>query len=123
MLAVDGVVTYEGKPIDEAQVVFHPLDAMAAPDNRPLGITDEQGHFRLTTFEANDGAPTGTYKVTVSWQDRVLVGEEAIRSGKSLIPVVYNDPAKTPLEHTVSKDQPQTLQLALVKKPVAAPMK
>ncbi len=123
MLAVEGIVTYEGKPIDEAQVVFHPLDATAAPENRPLGITDDQGRFRLTTFDANDGAPIGAYKVTVSWQDRVLVGEESTRSGKSLIPAVYSDPVKTPLEHTVSKDQPQTVQLSLLKQPAAAPKK
>ncbi len=123
MLAVTGVVSYEGKPIDEAKVVFHPVDTSTAPDHRPLGITDEQGRFRLTTFDANDGAPMGTYKVTVSWQDRVLVGEEVTRSGKSLIPIVYNDPATTPLQHTVSEDQAQTIQLVLVKQPLVAPKK
>lgn len=123
MVPVEGVVTYEGQPADEAQVAFHPVDTAAAPANRPLGITDEQGRFRLTTLAADDGAPVGRYKVTVTWRDRLLVGEESTRSGKSLIPVLYNDPVKTPLEHEVRLDDPQPVQLTLMKQPVVAPKK
>ncbi len=121
IVPVDGIVTLEGQPIDEAQVVFHPVDPTAAPVNRPVGITDTAGHFRLTTLSANDGAAIGTYKITISWQERMMVGEESTRSGKSLISAVYTDPVRTPLEHTVSADQPQRLKLELFKKPPVAP--
>ncbi|MEO2090876.1 MAG: carboxypeptidase-like regulatory domain-containing protein [Gemmataceae bacterium] len=62
--AVTGRVLDGSKPLAHATVVFHPLDeADAAP--KPRGKTDETGTFRLTTYDADDGAPVGKYQVTV----------------------------------------------------------
>jgi hypothetical protein len=58
---VHGTVTYRGKPVVGASVEF-----LTPGASRPAtGVTDESGHFRLTTFEADDGAVLGTHVVTV----------------------------------------------------------
>jgi hypothetical protein len=58
---VSGQVTYLGKPIAGATVVFL---CPGAP--RPaVGTTDASGTYQLTTFEPNDGAVVGTHVVTV----------------------------------------------------------
>jgi hypothetical protein len=58
---VSGKVTYRGKPVAGATVVFL---CTGAP--RPaVGTTDASGMYQLTTFEPNDGAVVGTHVVTV----------------------------------------------------------
>jgi hypothetical protein len=58
---VKGKVTYQGKAVNDATVVFL---CPGAP--RPaIGTTDDQGNFQLTTYEANDGAMIGMHTVTV----------------------------------------------------------
>jgi hypothetical protein len=54
-------VTYRGQPVAGASVAFL---ASGAP-RLAVGLTDEAGSFRLTTFEPNDGAIPGTHVVTV----------------------------------------------------------
>jgi len=34
---------------------------------RPSGMTDDQGIFKLTTYETHDGAPAGNYAITFRW--------------------------------------------------------
>src|SRR5947209_14430231 len=46
-----GVVRYQGKPLEGAQVTFtHTTSTISA-----LGHTDAEGRFTLTTFELDDG--------------------------------------------------------------------
>jgi hypothetical protein len=64
---VHGTVLYDGKPIKNAVVTFHPKSG----DNnamRPTGVTDEHGVFSLST-QKDTGAPAGEYLVTVLWLD------------------------------------------------------
>ena len=54
-----GVVTYRGKPLPNAEVVF-------APENQgrvASATTDENGRFRLGTFAPGDGALVGKHRV------------------------------------------------------------
>ena len=59
---VAGTVTYQGKPVEGASVVFSP-DGQGRPAS---GKTDASGRFQLTTLEANDGALPGKYQVAIS---------------------------------------------------------
>jgi hypothetical protein len=62
---VEGHVLAAGKPVARAQVAFHPING--PPDAaRPVGQTDEQGRFTLTTQVGGDGAPAGEYRVAVT---------------------------------------------------------
>lgn len=58
---VKGTVKLKGQPLANAVVTFYPVQGRPA-----AGTTDEQGAFFLSTHQSQDGAPAGSYKVTVS---------------------------------------------------------
>ena len=61
--AVEGTVTYQGKPVEGARVTFYP------PNNRPAGgTTDVEGKFSLMTFSQDDGVILGECSVAISKQ-------------------------------------------------------
>jgi hypothetical protein len=60
---VSGTITYKGKAVEKANVVFIP--AGSAPRSA-TGQTDGQGNFKLTTFDTNDGAIVGEHTITIS---------------------------------------------------------
>lgn len=63
VIKVTGTVTYQGKPVDGASVMFSPTGATGRAAS---GRTDASGRFELTTLNANDGALAGSYKVAIS---------------------------------------------------------
>src|SRR4051812_7091247 len=58
---VSGTVVRQGQPVPEATVLFEPSSGTTAA----VGQTDSNGRYRLTTFELNDGAVPGDYKVAI----------------------------------------------------------
>jgi uncharacterized CHY-type Zn-finger protein len=60
----EGMVFYKGKPAVGAVVTLIPEDKR--DHYFPWGKVREDGSFRLTTYEPDDGAPAGRYKVTIS---------------------------------------------------------
>ena len=61
MYPVSGKVLYMGKPTPGARISLHPLDeANKSARVRPSGIVQEDGSFRITTYQTHDGAPAGT---------------------------------------------------------------
>jgi hypothetical protein len=56
-----GVVTYNGKPLSSAEVVFAP----EGQGRVASATTDESGRFRLGTFRPGDGALAGKHRVAV----------------------------------------------------------
>jgi len=58
---VSGLVHYKGQPVADATVLFEPVGSTPAA----TGKTDASGRYQLTTFDANDGAVPGEYKVMV----------------------------------------------------------
>jgi hypothetical protein len=66
---VTGKVMVKGQPAEGAEVVFYPVtaevDGVKIPG--PAATTDANGVFRLRSYEAEDGAPAGEFKVTVVW--------------------------------------------------------
>ena len=58
---VKGTVKYKGKPVSGAIVSL----AMEGAARGATGTTDDNGNYKLTTFDTNDGAIVGTHKVTV----------------------------------------------------------
>jgi hypothetical protein len=99
---VRGRVFLDEKPLAQAQVVLHPVQETSPPHPKPLGITDQDGYFQLTTFKTHDGAPEGSYRITVELRAMRLVGEEQIRAGQSLLPARYSQPAKSGLTCVVT---------------------
>jgi hypothetical protein len=94
-----GTVLLDGKPVANVTVFLHPPAGEPDPV-RPLGMTDAEGVFKLTTYEAHDGAPAGDYVVTLMYEplDSPLVRR---KGKKPEIPAKYTTPETSPLRATV----------------------
>jgi hypothetical protein len=103
---------YEGKPAPGAVVILHSTDD-AANACRPRGRADTAGEFELTTYQAGDGAPAGTYVVTVEWRQ---AGDHP-EQGTELLPPVYGDPRTSKLRVTVTTGDNEPLVLRLKARP------
>jgi len=116
---VSGTVTYDGKPLAEATVVFSPVGEQQAA----VGRTDARGNFRLTTFKDGDGAIPGNYKVGITCvhTEGPLPGtnlDEVIPTIKetSIIPVKYGNFEKSGLTTEVLAKKPNSFDFALSSK-------
>jgi uncharacterized GH25 family protein len=71
MAPVKGKVTFNGKPVKEAQITFSPAGAEGQKETgKPgTGFTDEEGNFVLSTFKNYDGAIVGNHSVLVVLDD------------------------------------------------------
>lgn len=68
MAPVEGKVSFNGKPVKEAQVTFAPVPTSAEdkePGKAATGFTDENGRYALSTFQPLDGAIVGKHRVLV----------------------------------------------------------
>lgn len=99
---VSGQVLIDGQPAVRAMVSFH--SQTPCPDGKAYGgqtFTDDEGRFRMTTFAAGDGVPSGDYAVTVvaTWisKDGQDVGVPDLLKGQ------YANPEKSPLKVQVEK--------------------
>ena len=93
------VLLADGKPAAFATIVFHP----AKPDGvKPHGSVGADGSFQLTTYAGNDGAPAGSYRVTVElW----LAGKDG-ETATSRLPAKYAQPATSGLTATIGTGKP-----------------
>ena len=62
---VEGTVTKSGRPLANIQVAFLVDPDASTVGLRSTGITDESGHYRLRTDNADDGAVIGKYRVVL----------------------------------------------------------
>ena len=92
MASVRGKVTYQGKPLAHAQVVFMP----ETPNKLPAsGMTDANGQYELMTIVPGDGATIGKQRVTITARDNIssngamVAPGETAPMGKALIPQKY----------------------------------
>lgn len=113
---VRGTVTFDGKPVPEAQIVFHPQGNWPAGVPRPIAQADEQGQFVMTTWQTGDGAPAGVYTVTVELREPRQRGEETVRDGRNLLPARYAKPNNSDLRCDVREQQENVVSLALKSK-------
>lgn len=85
---VRGEVTFEGKPAAGAAVTLHPLNVPEHPWTKPSAEVNEAGEFVVSTYKAEDGAPAGTYAVTIVWLPKGFAGP--LEKGNKL-PARYAD--------------------------------
>jgi hypothetical protein len=101
-----GVVNLDGKPLDDAIVVYHSVTHNVSAQ----GTTDKNGRFTLTTYNEKDGAADGPQKVVVT--KRIYVEQKTkyhsaeepsvAKIPKDLLPVRYSNPSTTDIEVTVN---------------------
>lgn len=97
---VTGKVLVRGKPAEHATVVFHPVNDTDAAARRPQGKVGADGTFTLTTYEANDGAPAGEYRVTLQlW----LASRNPEEPPSNRLPVAYSNPVTSGLKAKVDE--------------------
>ena len=100
--AVSGTVNYNGAPVEKGKIDFVPT----SPDGRAASGDIENGSYKLTTLNPNDGALPGSYKVTISSVDIDTTKLQEIAKGgqfhhdkafakankeaKNLVPSKYN---------------------------------
>lgn len=106
-----GTVTYRGKPLEGATVVFHPLEGVAKSRRAAAGVTNSAGRFVMTTLKPQDGVAAGGYQVTVEKTTTVVPGAVSMppdefgafplgadpSAAKPLIPEKYFSPATSGL--------------------------
>jgi hypothetical protein len=96
-----GTVTFNGKPADQAEVIFTPTTGRPAS-----AVTDAQGRFRMSTLKEGDGAVPGEHVVSIA---------EYYPPGKtppmppvgqtipSRYPAKYGDPTQSPFRAKVER--------------------
>jgi hypothetical protein len=109
VVPVNGVVRFNGRPLDGARVTF----TSAAGGISAYGVTDAEGKFTLTTFLPGDGAVPGKHQVTVVKAEEVghptaKTAPPVFRPGgaphpRSLIPPKYGNLATSGLTAEVSE--------------------
>lgn len=103
LVKCSGTITYQGKPLPNAQVLFIPQEAGAVQSARSAqAITTAEGHYRLETLSDGDGVIPGKYQVTITARgpgkpipsdvNPGLDANEAFLPGPPLIPEKYFRP-------------------------------
>jgi len=111
-----GSITFKGEPIPDASVRLHPVNPPedGKPVFVPRGRVDETGVYSLTTYTADDGAPPGEYRVSVSWVGPLKgVSEDDEDKLKERLPRKYTSAETSGLQVTVSEGENFLPELAL----------
>jgi hypothetical protein len=96
LVQLEGIVTYQGEPLADARINFHPTDE----GRGAYASTDASGRFRATTIDPDDGIVKGQYRVTISKYETVRYirhadgGDEPVAANK--LPAKYSG-TETPL--------------------------
>jgi len=125
----EGTILYKGKPVEGANVSFWTEGAPRAA----YGVSDDKGHFVLSTFGSRDGAIPGDHIATVSKpgeqpksattssqppkpEDMTKMMQEYAKAkpkSDNKLPAKYADQKTSPLKFTVTKDAPNNFNLEL----------
>jgi hypothetical protein len=113
--SASGTVTLFGNPLPTATVAFAPQDGQPTA----FGTTDAEGKFTLTTYDFEDGAAAGKFKVVITKSAPAATeaapegadhdadgggghdGESATGVTASLVPPKYSAVDQTPLQAEV----------------------
>ncbi|HAH48311.1 MAG TPA: hypothetical protein DCM07_26385 [Planctomycetaceae bacterium] len=138
---VAGSVSFQGKPLPGASVIFMNRDATSPQTGTLNSITDDSGKFELKSYfgarTVKNGAVPGTYKVTilkmvppgemteneyeakVAEADRIVSGGGILTADQTppelqqLIPRKYSDASLSQLEAKVMPNQENEFQFDL----------
>lgn len=102
-VAVTGTVTYHGKPIDAASVLF-----ISAKNRSSESKTDAEGRFTMESLVSDDGgkADEQIVCVTKTIPDPHSTKDEAYPRRISVLPTRYGTPLQSPLKVAISAKGP-----------------
>lgn len=107
LFPVSGKVTYQGRPVPGAKLVFIPAkeDPKKPPTLRANGETDADGVYELTWGQEQiAGSPAGSFKVFIIAYQAVDATHDSETAPPSLIPEKYNSPVTSGLTAIVKED-------------------
>lgn len=107
--SVNGAVIWNGKPLDEGTIVFHPASGRSASGTIKGGEIVE-----VTTTTKGDGAPVGENQVTI-FATKADPKDASGMGTISLIPVRYNDVKKSGLKASIKANEENKVNFDLVK--------
>lgn len=101
---VEGVVKFDGQPVDRALVSFHPADARAS-----VGFTDDDGRYFLDFTRNVKGAVVGEHQVTISTridrEDDNIASKYGGKGRKEFLPPKYHNRKQTELTAVVESGE------------------
>jgi hypothetical protein len=98
---VHGKVTVDGKPTKGIYVFLHPEKQPSTHGIFPNAISNENGEYWVSTYDAEDGAPLGDYTVTARWP--MGEGLQVHSESPDRLKGRYADPTKSPIKITVKE--------------------
>lgn len=109
-MPISGVVTLDGEPVEGASVLLIPV----AGGHPATGVTDAEGKFVLSTFDAGDGAIVGQHGIAVTkshfvgeaTSDGLSTPAGATAPARELLPARYAAPSTSGLTFDVSRSSP-----------------
>lgn len=118
---VSGTVLIDGQPAAGADVVLHPTFPLSDKDaDYPRAGVGEDGRFTISTYDEGDGAPAGTYKVSIfRGGDSESESLQAKKSREADPLKGYKDPEKSGLTITVKEESNELPPFDLKAKPSA----
>ncbi len=102
-------VLFNGTPAIGAEVLLHPKsEELRAKQIFPNGRVNAEGLVELTTYEAGDGAPAGSYAVTITWTQSLGGSDdpEAAESPTDRLAGRFANPEKSGLEVEITSEGP-----------------
>jgi len=97
---VRGKILVDGAPVKDLWVTLHPVGG-TKETLRPKAQTDAKGNFAITSYIGGDGAPAGSYKVTVEWLTFQQFGSSW--GGPTKLEDSFAKPETTPFSVTVEE--------------------
>jgi hypothetical protein len=113
-IAVSGTITYQGRPVEGANVIFHPTDASATLASQ--AVTDANGRFELATHvgagKFKPGIEPGKYAVAITKLDTASIST-TLAPPKNLLPLKYANQNTSGLTADVARAQENNFDFAL----------
>lgn len=102
---VQGSLLINGEPAAGARVSLHPVNGQNFDQrgSRPWGIVGSDGTFVLRTYEEGDGAPEGTYDVSIIW----MTNPDSLGPSPDRLGGQYARPESSPFQVTISEGENQ----------------
>jgi hypothetical protein len=121
-IAATGKVMFnKTTPAAGALIVLHPIDPAFEKviGGKPFAKAEEDGTFKLTTYNEGDGAPEGEYGVTVEWRKadkakpKFSIGgdEGGGGGGRSMLKPKYGNPQSPFMKVTIKSGDKNELLL------------
>jgi len=114
-IEVTGTVTYQGTPVEGANVTFHPTSG-SEQTLASQGVTDNEGRFALSTHvgggKFKPGIVPGQYGVAITKLDTAGIST-TLGPPKDLLPRKYGSPTTSQLTADVAAGTPNNFEFPL----------